>query len=342
MEPNKSVYLDRINFQLMACLCHSGYCLKAEIHIKSKIQCFWEDSMKKMKILNIAAIAMLIVLALGSYSQTVFAADSDPNKPGEIVGKASQTVHDQTNEKTAKDKSAFGGDVFGLGWYERPFDQQMGYLPFMDISKVLMFREDSNWVYMQIFTVNPIEEGKASNPLFGLEMDTNLDSRGEFMLTATAPRSTDWTMDGVKVFGSSDKKIGGVKPVLPDSKLADNKGYDTEVFNAGKGDDATLAWARISPTDPKVFEFAFKRSFIGGAKGNFIWSAWSLVGMQDMAKFEINDHFSRDDAGSPMRADGKLYPVKSVWGIDNTARIPSGFVPTGIMPGLAKDFYPKP
>jgi hypothetical protein len=295
-----------------------------------------------MKFLGIVAIIMLLVLALGSFSQTVMAADSDPNKPGEIVGNQPQTVHDQTNEKTAKDKRAFGGDVFGLGWFERPFDQQMGYLPFMDISKVLMNRGDSNWVYVQIFTVNPIEEGKASNPLFGVELDTNIDNRGEFLLTATAPRSTEWTTDGVKVMASSDKNIGGVKPVLPDSKLAENKGYDKEVFNAGKGDDATLAWARISPTDPKVFELAFKRSFVGGAKGNFIWSAWSLVGLQDMTKFDFNDHFSRADAGSPLKEDGTLYPVKALWGIDNTARIPSGFVPTGIMPGLAPDFYPKP
>jgi hypothetical protein len=317
-----------------------GYGKKAEIHFKSKLLCFWEDSMKKMKILNIAAITMLIVLALGSFSQTVFAADSDPNKPGEISGTKSQTVHDQTDEKTAKEKRAFGGDVFGLGWYERPFDQQMGYLPFMDISKVLMNREDSNWVYVQVFTVNPIEEGKASNPLFGVELDTNLDNRGEFLLTATAPRSTEWTTDGVKVFASSDKLIGGVKPVLPDTKLAENKGYDKEVFNAGKGDDPNLAWARISPTDPKVFEIAFKSSFVGGAKGKFIWMPWTLVGLQDLAKFEFNDHFTREDAGSPLKSDGKLYPLKSLWGIDNTARYPSGFTPTGIMPGLGKSFDP--
>lgn len=301
--------------------------------------------MKQMKfsLLSIVAIIALLSLALGSFSQTVFAADSDPNKPGDIPTKQTQTVHDQTNEKSAADKMALGGDVFGLGWYERPFDQKMGYLPFMDISKALMNRQDSNWVYVQIFTVNPIEEGKDSKPLFGLEMDTDLDNRGEYLLTATAPRSTEWSTDGVLVLTNSDNMIGGIKPVLPDTKLFDGKGYDKEVFNAGKGDDANLAWARISPSDPKVIDIAFKNSLIGGVKGNFIWNPWALVGIQDMTKFEFNDHFTREEAGSPLKKeDGALYPIKAIWGVDNTARIPSGFVPTGAMPGLAKDFQPKP
>lgn len=294
----------------------------------------------KMKFLNIAAITTLLVLALGNISLTAKAAGSDPNKPGDMWALYSkfQTIYDQTNEKTAKDKRAFGGDVFGLGWYERPFDQQMGYLPFIDISKALMGREDPNWVYVQIFTVNPSAEGAASNPIFGVELDTNLDNRGEFLLTATAPRSTDWTTDGVKVLTSSDGKIGGVKPVLQDKKPAENKGYDKEVFNAGKGDDANLARARISPKDPKVFEIAFKNSLIGGAKGKFIWFPWTLVGMQDMTKIEFNDRFTKADAGSPLKEDGNLYPLKALWGVDNTPRYPSGFTPNGQMPGVGKNY----
>jgi len=295
--------------------------------------------MKQNKVFHIAAIIMLLVLALGSYSQVVFAAESTPDKPGDIGNKYSppQTVHDQTNEKTAKDKQAFGGDVFGLGWYERPFDQQMGYLPFMDLQKSLMYREDPNWVYVQVYTVNPVDEGAASKPIIAIEMDTDLDNRGEYLLTVAASgRSTEWSTDGVMVYANSDNMMGGVKPVLSDSKLAENKGYDKEVFNAGKGDDANLAWARLSATKPNVIEIAFKSSFIGGAKGKFIWSTWALVGLQDVTKFEFNDRFSKADAGSPLKSDGNLYPLKALWGIDNTARFPSGFVPSGAMPGMGK------
>ena len=290
--------------------------------------------MKKMKFMNIASIFTLLVLALGVFSQSVMAAESDPNKPGEIAGKKSQTIYDQTNEKTAARKIANGGDVYNLGWFERPFDQKMAYLPFMDIAKTTMNREDTNWVYVQVFTVNPISEGTASKPIYGVELDTDLDNRGEFMVTAIADRKTEWTTDGVVVLSNSDEMMGGVKPVLSDAKLAENKGYDKEIFNAGKGDDKTLAWARISPTNPNVMEIAFKSSFIGGAKGKFIWSPWIMVGMQDLTKFELNDHFSKADAGSPNTDDPQIYPVKGLWGLDNTARFPSGFTPTGLMPGL--------
>jgi len=115
-----------------------------------------------------------------------------------------------------------------------------------------------------------------------------------------------------------------------------------KIFNAGKGDDPVLAWARISPDSPNTLDFAIKSSFLGGPKGKFIWIPWTLVGMQDLTKFDFNDHFKRDEAGSPLKADKELYPVKALWGVDNTARIPSGFVPTGMMPGLPQDFQPKP
>jgi hypothetical protein len=304
--------------------------------------------MKQVKFshMSIVASITLLTLALGSIGQTVFAAESDPNKPGDIptvdTHLYTQTVHDQTAEKTAGDKQVLGGDVFGLGWYERPFDQNMGYLPFMDISKAVLNRADSNWVYVQITVVKPIEEGAASKPIFGLELDTDLDNRGEFFVTASAPRSTEWSTEGVMVLTNSDDMMGGIKPVLPDTNLSDNKGYDKEVFNAGKGDDPNLAWARISPENSNQLDIAIKGSLLGGAKGKFIWFPWTMVGVQDLTKLEFNDHFTKADAGSPIKEDGKIYPLKALWGVDNTSRIPSGFVPTGMMPGMPRDFQPAP
>jgi hypothetical protein len=299
--------------------------------------------MKQMKFrfLSIAAIITIFALALGSIA--VYAADSDPNKPGDIPNKVVQTVHDQTDEKTAAAKYAFGGDVFGLGWYERPFDKDMAYMPFIDLGKILMTREDSNWVYVKIFNSAAVADGKDSKPLYGLELDTDLDNRGEFILLTGIPAGTEWATDGVVVMSNSDNNMGGTKPVLADTSPAEGKGYDTEVFNAGKGNDPNLAWSRISPDDPKCIDIAFKSSFIGGAKGKFIYSVWALVGLQDLTKFEFNDHFTKADAGSPLKDDkNTFYPIKGLWGIDNTARIPSGFVPGGLMPGLAESFQPKP
>lgn len=301
-----------------------------------------EGYMKYVKSVNIVAIIMVVAMALGAFSSPVAAADSDPNKPGEMPTIKTQTVHDQTNEKTANDKTAFGGDVFNLGWYERPFDQDMNYLPFIDLQTILMNRQDPNWVYVKMSMVNAIEEGADSKPLFGLEMDTDIDNRGEFLITVTAPRGTEWSTDGVTVLSNSDNMIGGVKPVLADTNPYEGKGYDTEVFKSGEGDDPNLVFARMSPSDPKTLEIAFKHSFVGGAKGKYMWFPWAMVGMQDPTKMEFNDHFSRDEAGSPIKTEGKYYPVKAVWGVDNTGRVPSGFEPTGLMPGLIESLQPKP
>jgi hypothetical protein len=43
----------------------------------------------KFSFMSIVAIITLLVLALGSSSQVVLAADSDPNKPGNIPNKGS-------------------------------------------------------------------------------------------------------------------------------------------------------------------------------------------------------------------------------------------------------------
>jgi hypothetical protein len=310
---------------------------------------------KRYGIMSILAIITLLTLALGSLNQPVTAADSDPNTPGEINSKNYRTIYDQTDEKTASKKEAFGGDVFGLGWYERPFDQSMGYMPFIDISEVRLHRDDPNWIYVQIFVVGNIADGSNLKPMFGVELDTDLDNRGEFLLLASAPRGTEWSTDGVVIYSNSDNRIGGNSPVLVDKKTPGNKGYDTEVFNSGKGQDSNLAWARISPTNPRCMDLAFKNLFVGGEKGKFIWFPWTLVGMKDMTKFEFNDHISMAEAGSPTKQKAALvhfngfvalttsgddYPLNGLWGIDNTPRYPSGFFPNGSMPGMGPLYEP--
>jgi hypothetical protein len=89
-----------------------------------------------------------------------------------------------------------------------------------------------------------------------------------------------------------------------------------------------------------MLEIAIKHGFVGGVKSKFMWFTWGMVGTTDVTKMEFNDHFTREDAGSPIKTDTQYYPMKSLWGVDNTARIPSGFVPTGLMPGLATNFQP--
>lgn len=262
--------------------------------------------------------------------------------PGSPLGKIFQTVHDQVDENTAPQKQAFGGDDFKNGKYERPFDQAMNYLPLTDLVTIQLNREDPLWVYVLLKVDKPFATDPANNTHFMVEIDTDLDSRGDLLIVTGMPKSTDWSTELVLVLTNPDFNVGGVIVVKPDHDLSEGGGYFTEIFNEGKGDDPDLAWSRLSKSDPMIAEIAFKNTLTGGDKGKFIWLPWSDVGMLDWSLFEHNDHFTYEQAGYPVKDDLKNYPVKALWGVDNTCRVPSGFTPTGFMPGLCPNYDPAP
>ncbi len=262
--------------------------------------------------------------------------------PGAPVGKIMQTVYDQIDETAALQKQAFGGDSFRDGKYERPFDQSMNYLPHADLVSVQLSREDPLWIYI-LFKVNkPLSTDPSGNTHFMIELDTDLDSRGEIIIITAMPKSTTWSTESVLVFSNPDKNVGGVTVVKPDKNLSEGRGYYNEIFNNGKGDDPDLAWSRISKVDPAIAQLAFKNTLTGGEKGKFIWLPWSDAGMQDWSLFEFNDHFTFAQAGYPLKEDQENYPIKDLWGIDNTCRVASGFSTTAYMPGLCDNYDPPP
>lgn len=260
--------------------------------------------------------------------------------PGSPIGKVNQTVHDQTDEKSAGTKQAFGGDEFYNGKYERPFDREMNYIPQVDLVTAQLNRQDPLWVYISYEVLKPFGENPEMKPNFLLELDTNLDNRGDVLITTGMPASTEWSTDSVVVLTDPDMNVGGVKPVKPDTNLSEGRGYYQEIFNNGKGEDADLAWSRVSKTKPNMVELAFKNTLTGGEKGKFIWLPWTDVDMLDWTVFDFNDHFTLEQAGYPLKEDVKNYPIKAIWGVDNTCRVPSGFTPTGSMPGLCPNYDP--
>lgn len=262
--------------------------------------------------------------------------------PGSPFGKYYQTVHDQVNDRTAPQKQAFGGDDFRNGKYERPFNQSMDYLPLADLVMVQLNREDPLWVYVLIKVYQPLTSDPEANTHFMVELDTDLDSRGDFLIVSGTPKDSQWSTESVIVYSNPDLNVGGLTVVKPDERLSEGRGYFEEIFNDGKGKDADLAWSRLSKTDPNTVEIAFKNTLTGGEKGKFIWLPWSDAGMLDWSLFEHNDKFTFEQAGYPLKEDAANYPLKALWGIDNTCRVPSGFTPQGYMPGLCPNYDPEP
>lgn len=260
--------------------------------------------------------------------------------PGAPLGKIMQTVHDQVDENTSAQKQAFGGDDFKNGKYERPFDQSMNYLPTIDLVTIYLSREDPLWIYVQMKVQKPFSENKDLDTHFLMELDTDLNNRGDLLIITGLPKTTEWSTESVKIFSAPDLNVGGVTVVKPDNNLSEGRGYYEIMFDNGTGADPDFAWSRLSKNDPAIVELAFKNILVGGEKGKFIWLPWSDAGMLDWSMFEFNDHMTLAQAGYPLKEDAQNYPLKALWGVDNTCRIPSNFTPTGYMPGLCPNYDP--
>lgn len=248
-----------------------------------------------------------------------------------------QVVYDQESRLSAKQKEAYAGDEFLKGKYERPFNQNMEYLPYIDIIQTNLIRnKNGDYYFVTIF----FQEDPSLLPDavmgLGIEIDEDIDGRGDFMVWTKKPSSTDWSVDGVMVLKDANEDIGSKKPVMSDTP-ANGDGYELTVFNSGVGVDSDLAWSRISPGNPKQIQLAFKKTLLE-ISPIFMWDSWAILGTDQFNLFDHNDHFTFEQAGSPTKEEKKYYPLKELFAIDNTCRSASGFTPKGNEPGLC----PKP
>jgi hypothetical protein len=155
----------------------------------------------------------------------------------------------------------------------------------------------------------------------GFEIDTDIDSRGEFLILASGINTTEWTTDGVQVWQDKNEDVGGKKPHSPDDQVSD--GYETLLFDAGVGADPDLAWVRISPNEPSSIEFAFKTDLVPSSK-IFAWWAWTSLGTFDPAKIELVDS-AKDNTS---------------WNLDNTCAWIFNAKPTNMLVNICPFSYP--
>jgi hypothetical protein len=240
-------------------------------------------------------------------------------------------LYDVDSRSTASENRAPYGDSYRLNRFERPFTQMaMNYLPDVDI---LTFRltSDQTWYYvsMQLAGSNPSGTGLTAD--YGLELDFDRDGHGDYLIWVKPPIASSWTTDGVTVYMDTNNDTGGLSPERADANFKGN-GYDQILIDSGRnGIDPDLAWVRLDPYGISSVQFAFKKSLVGGA---FMWSVTADLGLQDPSRFSYNDYFSEEQAGSPEKSETKYYPIKAVFAVDNTCRVPYGFKPNGYEPLL--------
>jgi len=262
--------------------------------------------------------------------------------PSQGSGKE-QTIHDQLSQNTAPEKRAYGGDEYVNGRWERPFmAEEMEYLPFIDIAQTDLIRDEyGGWLYADIILVESPSTAGERKVIFGIEVDRDLDGRGDVLILADAPSSTEWTTDGVRVWQDVNANIGDADPMSPNAPVAVD-GYEVSVFDEGVGDDADLAWARMSPELDNKIEIAFKLDLmdIGEEYYFFLWGAWAFVEDAHPDWFDHHDKYTLEEAGSPL-IENEHYPLKAFYAADNTCRALSGLEPTTPLPGMCPISVPQ-
>ena len=256
--------------------------------------------------------------------------------PASLPDKREDQATDTDSSTTAAKKMAApGSDTFVNDLFERPFnapamDQYFPYLDIVDLQGYI----DATWGYATITLSGPDANGQLPDK-YGVELDLNKDGRGDWLILVTKPVSTDWSTQGVQAWKDTDGDVGGTTPITSD-KASSGDGYETLVFDQGKSSgNPDDAWARISSTDNKTIELAFKLSMIGNPK-SYTMGAWAGADLNP-AMFDFNDHFTHILAGDP-DSNVQFYPIKVLFEIDNTCRIAVGFQPNGNEPGLCLTF----
>ena len=260
------------------------------------------------------------------------AAPAHVNTPGELPAGKGKFLGDQSTVSSLNKGRALVGDRFTLGKFERPYNANTMdvYFPYLDIVSANLYQEGS-WFYAHITLVSADVDGTMPAK-YVLEMDMNMDGRGDFMVIADSPASTTWSTDRVQVLRDANHDIGGTGVLVADSG-GKGDGYESVVFDSGKGADPDAAWARLSPTDPKSVEIAYKTDLLQG-DDKYMVGVWAGKDALNPTFFDLNDHFTHAEAGEANPDIANFYPIKGLAELDNTCRQAMGFIATGVEPGI--------
>lgn len=259
--------------------------------------------------------------------------------PANLPSERTNNAGDHDSSKSKDNQEAPGGDRFTFGQFERPFNANTmdTYFPELDIQDTQTF-EDETWVYATI----QLKDRAGDETLAGryaMEIDNDLDGRGDWLILADHPASSTWTTEGVQVWMDSNEDVGGTSVISADEGKAPNDGFDLMVFDSGSGNDPDAAWTRVPEDIPNMVEIAVKRSLvINGSK--YMVGMWAGSESLNPAMFDFNDHMTHEQAGAAMRGFEIYYPIKALAELDGSCRVAVGFQPNGSEPGLCPTYIP--
>jgi hypothetical protein len=242
--------------------------------------------------------------------------------PSTIV-KPGKLINDVVSVDTAIQKRAPYGDSYDINRLERPFMQDMTYVPDLDIvSFNLAYDEKFFYVSIELVGTNPNNEMGLD---YGVELDMDADGFGDMIIIARPPYNVEWSTDNVQILRDTNRDTGGLSAEKAEAPLPGD-GYDEVIFDGGRGegDDPDLAWVRVNAGKKATVQFAFKKSFVGT---KFMYGVIADGGMRSVADLDYVDRFTAEEAGSPVR-DQSNYPLKALFAVDNVCREVFGFTGT--------------
>jgi len=248
-----------------------------------------------------------------------------PSAPAQTLGNASD------NEETGsfENRDVDFGDDFPRNRYERPFTTGMvDYLPEIDIVK-FSIGDDDNFFYVTMTLGGLVTPGQAPSGHYAIEVDGDVDGRGEFIIIVNPPFGSEWSVDGVQIYADENLDIGGENLVRNDTNYTGD-GYEKLVFDSGRGADPDLGWARFVDGASPAIEIAFSKQIFPSSP-RFMWSVWASATPFNTATFNLHDTTTHELAGSPDK-ENSLYPIKGIVAVDNSCRVPVGFTATGSEP----------
>jgi hypothetical protein len=249
-------------------------------------------------------------------------------------GSPEVTKNDLNTSNLASSKDAVG-DSYRLGNFERPFTQTvMDYSPEVDLLQVTLSKDPDFYIF-NLMLDGPNPDKGVPTAHYAIEMDTDLDGRGDILLWALGNGQSSWTINDVMVLQDSNGDVGGSNPVLPDTNPGN--GYETVLFSADKMTDPDAAWQRMASTSN--IQLAIKTSLVGSPR--FFFKAWADNGVANPAKFDYNDSYSEAQAGSPVKTSS-FYPVGQLYLLDSTCWIAFNFQPKGTEVGGCFQLAPIP
>jgi hypothetical protein len=232
--------------------------------------------------------------------------------------KLGKLVYDAVSVDTAMEKRAPYGDSYKTNLFERPFTQDMTYVPDLDIISYNLSQDQKfYYVSIQLVGANP---NNAMGINYAVELDLDADGYGDIIIVAHPPYNVEWSTANVQVAQDTDHDTGGLSAENSDAPLPGN-GYDKIIFDGGQGDDHDLAWVRVNAGKLATVQFAFKISL---AESRFMVGVLADAGLKDITSLDYVDRFTEAEAGSPERENAN-YPLKLIYAVDNVCREAIGF-----------------